>query len=63
MRDEPAIFESLEQATGTARSYKQQHPEINFEIREYWGKARYVHEMMSPDGALWKISKDVLAVV
>lgn len=58
VNDTPVLFQDLESAVEATKLYKQWHPEVSFEVREYFGKCKYVFEMM--EYGTWRISRDKL---
>ena len=57
-KNDPVSFDSLEKAIETTRLYNQWHPETNFEVKKYYGRCKYVFEIMSY--GTWKISEETL---
>ena len=43
--DGPATFDSIDTAIEAAELFKQWHPEINFEVRQYFGPSKYVMDI------------------
>ena len=44
--NQPVIFDSLENAVETIEQLKNWHPEIEFEVRQYFRKSTYAFELM-----------------
>ncbi|MFQ5531632.1 MAG: hypothetical protein ACE5ES_03400 [Candidatus Nanoarchaeia archaeon] len=60
-KNEAATFDNLEEAVGAAKAYKDWHPEVNFEVREYGRRSRIVAEIMRY--GTWIIGKTALATM
>lgn len=57
---EPALFDSVEDASNVIVAYKEWHPEIEYEIREFFGKSHFAYE--ENQWGTWMMGKrDILA--
>ncbi|HSU73050.1 MAG TPA: hypothetical protein VLJ21_04350 [Candidatus Binatia bacterium] len=60
-KDEPVVFNSIDDALITARELRSGNPERRLNVREYYGRSRYAFELFT--AGTWKLSAHVFASI
>jgi len=55
-KERPVLFNTIDDAVGAAGGLKQWHPEINFEVFEFYRPCKYAYEIIQYGS--WMIGKE-----